>query len=310
MSLLTKGGISRLSELIIDADKPWAGMGISNIKELALAMAKGDLLVRGNTIIQKLGPGTIGQVLTSAGAGHLPTWQPGAALELYFPAAIELALAFSSLGSIDHNVNESGGIDTDLKQAYGDAPADMIKRLTPSLALVDAQTIETLDFTQNKNTPIDSECAIQFAVGGAVLDESGVGQTDFTAEINDATPNDVELLPPVVSGLTVGDCFYFGLARIWHQLWLTIGTIGGGNYSFAHEYYNADTTWHALPDLVDNTNEFQAAGRNNIHWSTPANWALTAIMAMNLYWIRCRVTAVASYTTQPLGTQGWCEVIV
>ena len=37
MSLLVKGGITKLSELIIDADKDWAGKKIDNIGTLALA---------------------------------------------------------------------------------------------------------------------------------------------------------------------------------------------------------------------------------------------------------------------------------
>ncbi|GAI45368.1 unnamed protein product, partial [marine sediment metagenome] len=28
-----------------------------------------------------------------------------------------------------------------------------------------------------------------------------------------------------------------------------------------------------------------------------------------LYWIRARVTAVVTYTQQPLGGQAWCEVL-
>ena len=37
MSLLTKAGITKLSELQVDADKNWQGCGISNLKELAPA---------------------------------------------------------------------------------------------------------------------------------------------------------------------------------------------------------------------------------------------------------------------------------
>lgn len=56
MSLLVKGGITKLSELEIDADKDWLAQGITNIKEIAASMAKGDLAVRGNTVLVKFPP--------------------------------------------------------------------------------------------------------------------------------------------------------------------------------------------------------------------------------------------------------------
>ena len=76
MSLYIIGGagITKLSELEIDADKDWQGFGITNIKEVAAAMAKGDLAVRGNAVLEPLVPGPIGTPLTSAGAGNTPTW--------------------------------------------------------------------------------------------------------------------------------------------------------------------------------------------------------------------------------------------
>lgn len=70
-------GISKLSELMIDADKDWQGKGISNIKELAAGMAIGDMLIYDGTRIIKLQPGPVGRVLTSQGPGALPIWAPG-----------------------------------------------------------------------------------------------------------------------------------------------------------------------------------------------------------------------------------------
>jgi len=70
-------GISRLSELIIDADKDWQGFGITNIKELASGMSKGDMLVFGASgVLEKLSPNTIGNELTSNGPGHQIDWKP------------------------------------------------------------------------------------------------------------------------------------------------------------------------------------------------------------------------------------------
>jgi hypothetical protein len=65
-------GISRLSELEIDADKDWVGYGITNIVYLAAGAAKGDMPIE--DIMTNLTPGTIGKPLTSQGPGVLPTW--------------------------------------------------------------------------------------------------------------------------------------------------------------------------------------------------------------------------------------------
>ena len=75
MSLLTKAGISRLSELQIDADKGWNGKGISSLKELALNMQRGDIIYRGLSGLVKLTPGPIGFELTSNGPGHEVEWK-------------------------------------------------------------------------------------------------------------------------------------------------------------------------------------------------------------------------------------------
>jgi len=75
MSLLVKGGISNLSELIIDAGKDWGGKGISNLKELALGMTKGDILFQQGGVLIKLPPGTIGYELTSHGPGLSIAWE-------------------------------------------------------------------------------------------------------------------------------------------------------------------------------------------------------------------------------------------
>ncbi len=105
------------------------------------------------------------------------------------------------------------------------------------------------------------------------------------------------------------DAFYFGLDRPWDQLWLDIGTAGVGNYALAHEYWNG-SNWVLLADVIDYTSEFTISGKHNIKWTRPGDWALTTVDTVNLYWIRARVTSVITYTTQPLGTQGWCEILV
>ena len=74
--LLVKMGITRLSELEIVIDKDWGGHGISNLKELASGMQRGDILQRGDSgVLEKISPGAIGFEITSNGPGHEVEWQ-------------------------------------------------------------------------------------------------------------------------------------------------------------------------------------------------------------------------------------------
>jgi hypothetical protein len=68
------GGITKLSELTIDADKDWLTFGITNIKEVAAGMQKGDLPFFDGAGIAILVPGPIGTMLTTQGLGADPIW--------------------------------------------------------------------------------------------------------------------------------------------------------------------------------------------------------------------------------------------
>ena len=65
---------SKLSDVEIDNDKDWAAFGITNLKELASSMTKGDILFFGGAKLEKLSPGSIGSMLTSHDLGNDPTW--------------------------------------------------------------------------------------------------------------------------------------------------------------------------------------------------------------------------------------------
>jgi len=155
------GGITRLSELNIDADKDWQVMGISNLREIALGMTRGDMPVRGPAIIQILGPGTIGHVLTSAGPLHIPAWAPpGGALNYYFPAAIDSEHA-EAIVAVDQSHNEDAPLSTAHVETSVDLPGSMVKQLTPTLASADAAAIiAAADQTINENAPMKSGMSI------------------------------------------------------------------------------------------------------------------------------------------------------
>ena len=64
-----------LSELEIDTDKDWHNFGITDIKELASDMQKGDMVFFNGTCLAKSAPGSVGTVLTTHDIGADPTWE-------------------------------------------------------------------------------------------------------------------------------------------------------------------------------------------------------------------------------------------
>lgn len=299
--------VDRLSKLIIDADKDWQGKGITNVKEVAAAMAKGDIAVKtGSTpVLIRLTPGPAGYVLTSGGSGHLPSWMPAAgALEKWIGVWIELAHV-EGVVTIDKTDEETAPLASEHTQAYLDAPVDYIRRLTPQVALADAEAIVTVDQTTSKTISPTRKYDLQIVVSGAVADDGGV-QTDETAAAQNPTANDMTLLPAVPA---VNDAYYFGHAKKFDVMILNIGTQGAGVWTIVWEYWNG-TAWAALANLVDGTDSFIApAGICEVTFSRPGDWALTTILTMNLHWIRARVSSYTSITTQPLGTQSWIRII-
>lgn len=73
--LLMKGGITKLSELEIDADKDWLGYGVTNMAHLAAGMTRGSLLVHNGLVLAAVPAGTIGDEFTSNSPGHMPEWK-------------------------------------------------------------------------------------------------------------------------------------------------------------------------------------------------------------------------------------------
>lgn len=299
MSLLVKGGITSLSELIIDADKDWQAKGITNIKEIAASMAKGDLAVRGNTVLVKFAPSTIGLVLTSAGPGHMLTWQPGAALDFYLPVPIDLSHA-EDIVPVDQSHNENAALASDHKEAYLDAPADMIKRLTPAIALADAEAV-LAGPDQSIPVTVTPRSGLSILCDGFVEETAAAVQTDKTAQARDVAANDLNLNPmtPIVN-----DKIYIGSNYKFWQVQMMVGTIGVGNWTNQWYYWNG--AWVPVVGEIDGANEWQyGPGFVTIAHTPQGGWIQHVIQAMNLYWLKCETTAFVNQTTGPLGSQVW-----
>ena len=306
MSLLLKAGISKLSELEIDADKNWNLKGISNIKEIALGMAIGDIVQHDGARLVKLSPGEAHHVLTSEGPGKLVTWAPGGTyFYRYFPVSISLANAVAKV-SPDRSQDEEALIATLHMQAY--ETSGYIRRLISTVALLNAEAKVIPDKTGEKAPAAGTGYSLKIQVGGAVAHDDDVGDTDESAAAQNPTANDMHLLPPIPAA---SDAYYFGHARKFDMVWLDIGTQGEGVWTIAWEYWNG-SAWVSLSDVVDNTNDFTAVtGLHDIKFTRPGDWAITDIGGITgLYWIRGRVSSYTSVITQPLGNQAWVEIFI
>jgi len=300
MSLLIKiKGITRLSELEIDTDKDWQTKGITNLKQVAAMMSKGDIAVRDTSILVRLPPGPEDYCLTSAGSGKLPSWQPkGGMLKFYYPVYIA-SNHTESKPSVAQSINKPIIPDLDKRYAYSDSPSDNLRMFSPFVTLAKNSAISTVNQSHSKNAPIGRDISI--LVDGAVSETSIGVQTDETAAARDSNGNDMNLCPMTPA---VDDKYYFGFDRLFPRVWLNIGMSGAGNWANVLEYWNG-STWVQASDEEDHTSDFTKSGINRINWTIPGDWARTTILGMNLYWLRCRTITFVNQTVKPLGTQVW-----
>jgi len=305
MSLLLKGGITKLSELEIDTDKDWQSRGITNLGGVAAGMAIGHVVQRNGSKLQTLPPGPAHTVLTSEGPGHLVVWAPGGTyFERYLPVTVDLEHD-EGLIAPDSSREIAAAIASSFARTHGDAPVDMIKRLTPALALANAEAIVVPDEDRQETPAMGSGFSLKIAVDGAVADDGGV-QTDETPAAQNPAQNDMTLLPAAPA---VDDAYYFGHAKKYDVAWLNIGTQGDGVWVISWEYWNG-AAWSALSDVVDNTNGFTAlVGLRDVSFTRPVDWTTADVGGVTgLYWIRARVSSFTSTNTQPRGSQAWVEI--
>lgn len=300
MSLLVKGGITKLSELEIDANKDWGAYLIKNLGAAvddadalrkaqaileALLTTQGDILYRGASKAQRLG-GAFGSgynFLHCTNTGQYGVeWKDIEELVIYLSGAVNRAVALPSLAipvpaiSLVVAEDHSGGGHT----------------ATPPVLSIPLPTISVP--TLATASPI--------AVGGGVAHNEDVGDVDETAETNSAAANDMHLLP---SPGAILDGFYFGLSSVFDWVCLNIGTPGVGVWIITWKYWNG-ATWAALTIKNDETSNFRAAaGKRWLNFERPGDWATTTILTYTLYFIKAEITSYTSMTTQPLGTQAW-----
>ena len=175
--LVLGGGITKLSELDIDADKDWQARGISNIKQVASGMAVGHILQHNGSVLESLHPGPANYVLTSQGPGHLAVWGPGGLFfNRYFPVTVGLLKSSGSFAP-----DKTKAINMPLGTLIRKDGDSLVHRLTPAIALARSSGIFTPDRTDSQNAAINRVLGITIPMTGAALDDGGV-VTDYTVQ--------------------------------------------------------------------------------------------------------------------------------
>ena len=167
------------------------------------------------------------------------------------------------------------------------------------------QTAEpTLDITMPTIAVTPTNATVAAFDAGVSHKQTGPVDADQTAETNNATANDMNLLP--AAGNASGDGFYFGMNAPFDGLTLNVGTPGAGTYTIAWKYWNG--AWISLPlTVVNSINHFKTAGLVNLGLSRPADWETIDIATLGAkYYIKAEVT-MGTMTTQPKGTQAWAN---
>jgi hypothetical protein len=216
----------------------------------------------------------------------------------YYPAWLRGSLATSLISSPDKSINKMAIQSTDLKKAYTDDIADLLKMLTPTLSSTKSlATKASADLSISKNTTQGTDLSV--LVDGFVEETAAGVQTDHTSQAREATANDLNLCP---MSDTVLDKIYIGSSVPFYRIWIVYGTAGVGNWTNATYYWNG--AWTAVVGEVDNTSSFQStAGTKSITHTPQGDWVTSVIQGMNLYWLMVRTDNFVSRTTKPLGTR-------
>jgi len=294
------GGITKLSELIIDANKDWGAFLIKNLGVAvddadalekvqaileALLTTQGDILYRGASKAERLG-GNYGlgyNFLHCTNTGQfLPEWKDIEDLIIYISGAVNRAVALPSLAipvpvlSLLAAEDHSGG-------GHPVVP-DTLSIPLPIISV-----------------PTAAPTSVN-AVGGAVAHNDDVGDSDETIPANEATANDMTLLP---AGGAANDHYALGYANKYDAVVVNVGTVGA-DITLAFEYSKGAGVWGTLTTIVNEINSWKTAGKVWLTFVRPGDWAIDTLAGIvDLYWIRFRATVIGGAYVQPKGNQAW-----
>jgi len=124
--------------------------------------------------------------------------------------------------------------------------------------------------------------------------------TDETAAANNSTPNDMDLLPALLTA--AGDGSLFGLNAPFDSVVLIVGQVGIGTYQITWKYWNGTSFVPAT--ILYNDADFKTVGIQRVTIKIPNDWAMVSIGGINAYWLKAEANG-GTMTQQPLGTQVW-----
>jgi hypothetical protein len=130
------------------------------------------------------------------------------------------------------------------------------------------------------------------------LSESATTFTDQTTEANEATADDMDLLPAAAADT---GC-YFGALSPFEEIKLVLGTPGVGTYVIAWEYRDSASSWASL-SVTDASGSFKnAAATYSITFTAPTAWTRTTEEGVEGFWVRAKYSS-GTVTTPPTGTK-------
>jgi len=101
------------------------------------------------------------------------------------------------------------------------------------------------------------------------------------------------------TGGYLNDCVYFGVhGTKWDNLFVYLKTAGSYNATITYEYYNGSWT-SFTPDI---NNSWEQSGPRRKTWDSSTDlsgWMSISVNGYNAYWIRARVSARTSWSTNP-----------
>lgn len=132
-------------------------------------------------------------------------------------------------------------------------------------------------------------------------DLSGTDYTDETADIGNATANDVNV-PGHAEG-EVGDYLAIGYEDPFTAIAMNVGTAKTDTSTLVFEYWDGDE-WKTL-SVTDGTTGFTLTGSHDITWTEPTDWVKKKINTDTVayYYIRVRCSAFTSADAQGMITQ-------
>lgn len=173
-------------------------------------------------------------------------------------------------------------VNSTLKITYGNSES-ITKRITDNTTTAGGQTTLTID--SNYETYLDN--IYNYNATGGTFSSNYANSTAWTIFGDGANTE-------------INDAVYFGfIANKWNNLHFNIGVAGVYTATLVHEFWNG-SAWTSFTPIATTT-DFKSTGVKSITWNygSLTSWSSYTVNGVNAYWVRIRISAFTSWTTQP-----------